>query len=91
MIPVSEPFLGEKELEYVTDCVKSSWISSLGKYIPMFEESFSRYCGMGYGIATSNGTTALHLALVTLGIGTGDEVVVPTLTFATANAVTYTE
>jgi perosamine synthetase len=91
MIPVAEPSLSEKELEYVTDCLKSGWISSLGKYVPLFEQKFSQYCGVKYGIATSNGTTALHLALVTLGIGPGDEVIVPTLTFiATANAVTYT-
>ena len=69
MIPVAEPSLSEKELEYVTDCLKSGWISSLGKYVPLFEQKFSQYCGVKYGIATSNGTTALHLALVTLGIG----------------------
>ena len=86
MIPVAEPSIGEKELEYVTDCIKSGWVSSLGKYISMFEEGFSQYCRVKYGIATSNGTAALHLALVTLGIGPGDEVIVPTLTFiATAS------
>lgn len=91
MIPVAEPQLGEQELAYVTECVKSGWISSLGKYIPMFEEGFSHYCGVKYGVATSNGTMALHLALVALGIGPGDEVLVPTLTFvATANSVRYT-
>ncbi len=91
MIPVAEPWIAGKELEYVADCLKSGWISSLGKYIPQFEEEFSRYCGMEYGIATSNGTTALHLALATLGIGPADEVILPTLTFiATANCVTYT-
>lgn len=90
MIPIAEPSLGEKELEYLTDCLKSGWISSLGGYIVRFEEKFSRYCGARYGLATSSGTTALHLALATLGIGPGDEVLIPTLTFiATANAVVY--
>lgn len=90
MIPVSEPWLGDKELEYVTDCINSGWISSIGKYVEMFEEKFSQYCDMRYGVSTSNGTTALHLALTALGIGKGDEVLVPDLTFiATANAVTY--
>jgi perosamine synthetase len=90
-IPVAEPLLGQRELDLVTDCVKSGWISSLGRYIPMFEEQFSAFCESKYGVATSNGTTALHLALVALGIGPGDEVLVPDMTFiATANAVAYT-
>jgi perosamine synthetase len=90
-IPVAEPLLSGNELAYVTDCVKSGWVSSLGAYIPRFEEMFAQFCGARFGIATSNGTAALHLALVVLGIGPGDEVIVPTLTFvATANAVTYT-
>ncbi|MBI5035488.1 MAG: DegT/DnrJ/EryC1/StrS family aminotransferase [Chloroflexi bacterium] len=90
-IPVAEPLLNGNELAYVTDCVTSSWISSLGKYIPRFEQEFARFCGTKHGVATSNGTTALHLALVVLGIGQGDQVIVPSLTFiASANAVYYT-
>ena len=90
-IPVAEPLLGARELELVTDCVTTGWISSLGKYIPQFEQEFSAYCASKYGVATSNGTTALHLALVTIGVGPGDEVLIPDLTFvATANAVSYT-
>jgi perosamine synthetase len=90
-IPVAEPSIGERELELVTACVKSTWVSSLGEYITQFEDEFARYCGARYGIATSNGTTALHLALAVLGIGPGDEVIVPSLTFiATASAVIYT-
>jgi perosamine synthetase len=90
-VPVAEPLIGEREVDLVLECVRSGWVSSLGKYIPQFEEAFSRFCGACYGVATSNGTTALHLALVTLDIGPGDEVLVPDLTFvATANAVTYT-
>lgn len=90
-IPVAEPAIGEKELEYASDAVRSTWISSKGKYVTEFEEKFSEYCGAKFGIATSSGTTALHLALATLGIGPGDEVIIPTLTMiATANAVKYT-
>jgi len=89
-IPISQPSIGEKEIEYVTDAVKSGWVSSLGKYIDMFEEKFATYCGTKYAIATSNGTTALHLALVSLGITSEDEVIIPDLTFvATGSAVKY--
>ncbi len=91
MIPVAEPSMGEKELEYVTDCVRSGWVSSLGEYVRRFEREFAAYCGARYGVATHNGTVALHLVLAALGIGPGDEVILPTLTFvATANAVAYT-
>lgn len=91
MIPVAEPYLGEDELNNVIEAVRSGWVSSKGKFIPEFEGSFAKYCGDKYGVATSNGTAALHLALEALGIGQGDEVIVPTLTFiATANAVRYT-
>lgn len=90
IIPVAEPCLGQEELENVVDAVKSGWISSRGKYIPLFEQEFATYCGTKYAVATSNGTTALHLALKALGISEGDEVLVPALTFiATANAVVY--
>ena len=90
MIPVAEPCLGEEELKNVIEAVKSGWISSKGKFIEEFEGGFAKYCGVKYGVATANGTAALHLALKSLGIGKNDEVIVPTLTFvATANAVTY--
>jgi perosamine synthetase len=72
------------------DCLESTWISSTGKYIEKFEAAFAEFCGARYAVSCSNGTTALHLALMALGVGPGDEVIVPTLTFvATANAVTY--
>lgn len=90
-LPVAEPCLEGNELAYVTDCIRSGWVSSLGEYIPRFETTFAEFCGVRYGVAVSNGTTALHLALAVLGIGPGDEVIVPSLTFvATANAVRYT-
>ncbi len=91
MIPIAEPSLGKEERENLLKAFDSGWISSKGEFIEEFERSFSEYVGVKYGVATSNGTTALHLALAALGIGKGDEVIVPTLTFvATANAVTYT-
>ncbi len=91
MIPVCEPLLTGKELEYAGDCLKSNWISSAGKYIPEFERRFAEYCGCKYGVATTNGTTALHLALVSLGIGPGDEVIMPAFTMAaSAFAIVYT-
>lgn len=90
MIPIMGPLIDAEEIDRVLDCLHSGWISSQGQYIPAFEKAFAEFCGTGYGIAVSNGTTALHLALVTLGIGPGDEVIVPTLTFAaTANVVLH--
>jgi perosamine synthetase len=74
----------------VLDCLESTWISSTGKYIEQFEAAFAEFCEVKHALSCSNGTTALHLALMALGVGPGDEVIVPTLTFvATANAVTY--
>jgi len=90
MIPVCAPLLGEKELEYVTNCVKSGWISSKGEYVEEFEDKFAEYCDCKYGIATTSGTTALHLALASIGVGKGDEVIIPAFTMiATAFAVVY--
>ena len=91
MIPVAEPRLGEKELAYVTDCITTGWVSSKGKYVGQFEQAFAAYCGCQFGVATFNGTIALHLVLAALNIGLEDEVIIPSLTFvATANAVSYT-
>ena len=89
-IPVSEPNIGSEEISYVGKAVKSGWISSKGKFVEEFENEFAKYCGVKYGIAVFNGTVALHLALMALGIKRGDEVIVPSLTYvATANAVSY--
>lgn len=91
LIPVSEPVLEGNEQKYLMDALSSSWISSTGKYITDLERQFSNYCGTNYGVAVSNGTVALHLALLALDIGQGDEVIVPAFTFAaTINAVLYT-
>lgn len=89
-IPVSAPMLVGNEKKYVSECMDSSWISSCGEFVGKFESAFARFCGARHAVACCNGTVALHLALMALGIGPGDEVIVPTLTFvATANAVTY--
>jgi perosamine synthetase len=89
-IPVAAPALDGNEKAYVLDCLESTWISSSGKYLDRFEAGFAEFCGVRHAVACSNGTTALHLALAALGVGPGDEVIVPTLTFvATANTVTY--
>ena len=90
-IPIYQPALTGREREYVNDCLDSTWISSKGKYISRFEEGFARSVGVGHAASVCNGTVALHLALVALGIGPGDEVIVPTLTYiASVNAIAYT-
>ena len=90
-ISVCQPFLDGKEFEYVSDAIQTGWISSSGKYVTDFEVTFAKYCGVGHGIAVCNGTVAIHLALVALGVGAGDEVIIPNFTMiATANAVVYT-
>jgi perosamine synthetase len=89
-IPVAAPVLAGREKEYVADCMESGWISSAGKYVELFEAGFAKFCGVRHAVSCCNGTAALHLSLAALGVGPGDEVIVPTLTFvATANAVTY--
>ena len=89
-ISVAQPKLAGNEKKYVMDCLDTSWISSNGKYISAFEESFAKFCDVKNAVATNNGTTALHLALVALGLEPGDEVLIPTVTYiATANAVRY--
>lgn len=80
-IPVYQPDLNGNEKKYVNDCLDSTWISSKGKYIEMFEQRFASYTGSSYATSVCNGTVAIHLALAALGIGEGDEVIVPTLTY----------
>ena len=87
---IMEPYLKGNELKYVSDCVTSNWISSQGKYVSRFEKEISLLSGGGDCIATSSGTTALHLGLETLGIGKDDEVIVPSFTFgASVNAIIH--
>ncbi|MCO5246645.1 MAG: DegT/DnrJ/EryC1/StrS family aminotransferase [Anaerolineae bacterium] len=90
IIPVCEPTLDGNELKYVQQAVETNWISSAGGFIRDFEARFAEECGAKYGIACANGTVALHLALATLGLEPGDEVIIPAFTMiATINAVTY--
>lgn len=89
-VPIYMPYLKGNEEKYVSDCIKSTWISSRGKYINDFESNFAAYLSVAHTTSVSNGTVALHLALHALGIGPGDEVIVPTLTYiASVNAISY--
>ena len=89
--PVYQPSLNGNEKKYVNECLDSTWISGKGKFINEFEASFLNYVGTKHATTVCNGTVALHLALEALGIGPGDEVIVPTLTYiASVNAITYT-
>jgi len=90
-IPVYQPSLTGNEKRYVMECLDSSWISSKGGFIGEFERRFAEYTGIRHAATVSNGTVALHVAMVALGIGPGDEVIVPTLTYiSSVNAITYT-
>lgn len=90
MIPVAGPWLGEREIELASDAVERGWISPKGDYVNEFEERFSALVGTEHAFATSSGTSALHLSLVAADIGSGDEVIVPNLTWiACANVVEY--
>jgi len=90
MIPVNEPLIGKKELRYVTDCLKTGWISSEGKFIKEFEERWAQYCNRKYGIAVSNGTVALQVAVQSLELLKDSEVILPTFTIIScAMAIIY--
>ena len=89
-IPIYQPNLSGNEKKYVLECLDSTWISSRGRFIADFEHGFAAYTGAKYATTVSNGTVALHLALIALGVGPGDEVIVPTLTYiASVNAIVY--
>ena len=89
MIPVNEPVLGEKELEYATQCIRTGWISSAGSFIEQFESDWAAFCDMKYGVAVSNGTVALQVAVDCLNLAAGDEVIMPSFTIIScAQAVT---
>ena len=88
-IPLANPFIGEEEAKAVYEVVKSGWVS-MGEKVRIFEKDFAEYVGAKHAVATNNGTTALHLALIAEGINEGDEVLIPDITFiSTANAVLY--
>lgn len=90
MIPVNEPKIAKNAQKYILDCIRTGWISSSGSYISRFETEFARYLGVEYAVTTSSGTTALHLALASIGIGPQDEIIIPDLTIIScAFAVMY--
>lgn len=90
-VPVNEPVISAEAKHNVIDALDSGWVSSAGKYVDQFEERFANYLELGHGVATSNGTTALHIALLALGAKAGDEVIVPAFTMmSTILAVIYT-
>lgn len=80
MIPVNEPWLQEEDLSSLVECFRSGWISSTGPYLEKFENAWAAYCGVKHGIAVSNGTTALQVAVEAVGVGEGDEVIMPSFT-----------
>ncbi len=89
-IPLSVPYLAGNEWQYIKECLDTGWVSAVGSYVDRFEREFAARAGARFAIACGSGTSALHVALRLVGVGPGDEVIVPTLTFiATANAVTY--
>ena len=90
-VPMAVPVLGPTELAYANQAIESGWISSQGEFVDAFEDAFAGYCGVSHGVAVTSGTTALHLALAALGIGPGDEVILPALAhIACINAVALT-
>lgn len=90
-IPVAQPDLTGNELNYVSQAITEGWISSSGRFLDQFENEFAKFCGTKHAIAACNGTVVLHLLLLAMGVGPGDEVIVPSFTYvASANAVTYT-
>ena len=80
MIPVNEPLLTDRDLEYVAECVRTGWVSSAGRFIEAFEQGWAAYCGQAHGVAVSNGTVALQAALACLDLQPGDEVILPSFT-----------
>jgi len=89
-IPVYRPELSGNEMAYVQRCLESSWISSRGEFIDRFQSDFARFIGAEHAAAVTNGTVALHLALLGVGLGPGDEIIVPSLTYVAAvNAIRY--
>src|ERR1700752_2886756 len=90
MIPLSVPNIAGNEWKYVKDCLDTGWVSSVGSYVTRFEEMIAAYTGSAYAVACVNGTNALHIALMLVGVKPGDLVIVPNITFiASVNAIRY--
>jgi perosamine synthetase len=90
MIPLSVPNLAGNEWKYIKDCLDTNWVSSVGSYVTLFEKKVAEFCGVKHGIATSNGTAALHISLLLAGVHRDDLVIVPNITFvAPVNTIKY--
>ena len=90
LIPLHEPYFSGNELKYVQECIDSTFVSSTGKFVDLFEKELAKYTGSKYAVPVVNGTAALHISLLLAGVESGDEVLVPALSFvATANAIRY--
>ena len=81
MIKLHEPFIHGNEWKYIKNCLDKGWVSSAGKYVDLFEKKIAKYTGSKYAIACINGTSALQLSLKLVGVGTDEEVIVPSMTF----------
>jgi perosamine synthetase len=91
MLLLSGPNMGGNELKYVTECIETGWVSSVGSYVDQFEKMSAEFAGTKYAVATSSGTTALHICLILAGVGQSDMVIAPNITFiATLNSIKYT-
>lgn len=91
MLLLSGPNMGGNELKYITECIETGWVSSVGSYVDQFEKMTAEFAGAKYAVATSSGTTALHICLLMLGVNKNDLVIAPNVTFvATINTITYT-
>src|ERR1700722_18888076 len=89
-LPLHEPSLKGNELAYVTECIETGWVSSVGSFVDRFEHDIAAFTGAAHAVVVSNGTSALQIALHLAGVERDDEVLVPTLSFvATANAVRH--
>jgi len=90
MIALAEPDISGNELEYLRQCVETNFVSSVGPFVSIFEEAFAQFVGTPYAVAVSNGTAAIHMALILAGVGPGDEVIVSDFTFAASgNPIFY--
>lgn len=91
MLLLSGPNMGGNELKYVTECIETGWVSSVGAYVDQFEKMSAEFVGTKYAVATSSGTTALHICLILMGVDQNDYVITPNITFiATCNSIKYT-
>ncbi|MFN8295946.1 MAG: DegT/DnrJ/EryC1/StrS family aminotransferase [Chitinophagales bacterium] len=90
MIPIAKPYLDKEDAQYAYDTILTGWVTQ-GPRVQEFEEKFTKYVGSKYAVALSNCTTALHLAMIVAGVGEGDEVICPSMSYvATANSIRYT-